>query len=808
MATLRRCRLGWARGRFTDLCDKVTQLTRDASGNLTAITNPLGFTTTLSYDASGRLTSRVSPRGTAPGADPDQFRTRFTYLDDDQLDTITDPLNQVTRLSYDDGGRLMARTNALLRTTTYGYDAADRLTSVTDPAGSSTTGDPTDGITRYGYDQVGNATSRTDANGRVASWAYDSANHVASRTLPGNRRTDYDHDAAGNLVTVTDANGSATSDPNDGITRYVYDQLGRLTSIDYSDSTPDVDFDFDANSNRTSMTDGAGTQTYGFDDLDRLVSVVRGADAFSYRYDAAGNLDRRTYPGGTETDYGYDDDGRLVSAAVGTSTTSYEYDRAGHPISALLPNGVRQTRTYDRAGRVASITNQRTGDPALSSFAYTYDAVGNPLTALMADGKTDRYGYDSLDRLTDVCFDAPCLAAQDIQYGYDAVGNRLLEDRSPGATTYAYDSADQMTSTSGPNGTVAYGYDENGSQTSAGARTFTYDLAGRLSATNTGGGPNASFTYDGTGNRLSATVNGARSDALWDQNAGLPQLAIERDAASNTLRRYTYGLDRISVTTPAQGAFYYSHDALGSVYNVTTSAGSKAWSYGYEPFGAVRSQTHDDPAAPDQPMRFGGELADDQIGQIHLRARQYDPSTGRFTATDPLAPSATSPYPSTYVYAANRPTTLIDPSGMGAVWPQDDCNWTCKVKELAIGDPLHNPIDAITLIPIFKPVKALGLMRAAKGGGLRGRLADESGSFSNLSLSQIRTVRSLHKQIGKHQQKLDAYRADPDAFYNLGHLRNAPTPEIRQRIIDSRIGHLEGEISTFQKQIDDITGGG
>ncbi|MGH2919291.1 MAG: hypothetical protein ACRDLS_11950, partial [Solirubrobacteraceae bacterium] len=107
--------------------------------------------------------------------------------------------------------------------------------------------------------------------------------------------------------------------------------------------------------------------------------------------------------------------------------------------------------------------------------------------------------------------------------------------------------------------------------------------------------------------------------------------------------------------------------------------------------------------------------------------------------------------------------------------------------------------------------KIRGATRAAKGGGrlreLGRRFADETGSFSNLSLSQLRAVRSLEKQAAKHQAKLDAYRADPDAFDNLGLLRNAPSPEIRQRIIDGRIRHLEGEVSTFRRQIDEITGG-
>jgi hypothetical protein len=86
--------------------------------------------------------------------------------------------------------------------------------------------------------------------------------------------------------------------------------------------------------------------------------------------------------------------------------------------------------------------------------------------------------------------------------------------------------------------------------------------------------------------------------------------------------------------------------------------------------------------------------------------------------------------------------------------------------------------------------------------------ATRPGTFSNLSLSQGRAVRSFEKRMAEHEAKLKAYHADPDAFDNPGILRNAPTAEIGQRIIDGRVRHLENEISQFRKRIDEITGGG
>lgn len=49
-------------------------------------------------------------------------------------------------------------------------------------------------------------------------------------------------------------------------------------------------------------------------------------------------------------------------------------------------------------------------------------------------------------------------------------------------------------------------------------------------------------------------------------------------------------------------------------------------------------------------------------------------------------------------------------------------------------------------------------------------------------------------------EKLEAYKANPDAFDNQGILKNA-SPEIRQRIIEGRVRHLENEIQNFRSQI-------
>jgi hypothetical protein len=58
-------------------------------------------------------------------------------------------------------------------------------------------------------------------------------------------------------------------------------------------------------------------------------------------------------------------------------------------------------------------------------------------------------------------------------------------------------------------------------------------------------------------------------------------------------------------------------------------------------------------------------------------------------------------------------------------------------------------------------------------------------------------TRGLEKQLQAHEQRLEDYKRDPDQFDNKGFLRDAQSPEQRQKIIDSRIRNLERQIANY-----------
>jgi len=76
--------------------------------------------------------------------------------------------------------------------------------------------------------------------------------------------------------------------------------------------------------------------------------------------------------------------------------------------------------------------------------------------------------------------------------------------------------------------------------------------------------------------------------------------------------------------------------------------------------------------------------------------------------------------------------------------------------------------------------------------------------YKNLSISQKRAVRSLQRRVNEHIIKRDNYAANPDAYDNRGILRNAPSSQIRNSIIQGRINHLNGKINSWKSQIEAI----
>ena len=334
-------------------------------------------------------------------------------------------------------------------------------------------------------------------------------------------------------------------------------------------------------------------------------------------------------------------------------TTTYTYDNANHQTGIAYPNEVVGVYSYDEAGRLLGISYSQDGNP-LESISYALDNVGNRLSMTDTDGVTS-YTYDDINRLTGVTYSSG--TPVNVNYTYDPMGNRLIMVQDGISTSYTYDDADRLLTATTDGLVTNYTWDNNGNLLTRGAETFTWDGVNHLVGW-TDDASTASYIYNGDGIRVARTVNDMTTAYLQDQAAGLP--VVLRETTEGVTVDYVYGIDLIALMDDITTSYYHI-DGLGSTRLLTDNTGTVTDRYSYDAFGTARIHT----GVSEQSFTFTGEQTDPECGLVYLRARYYDPVTGRFTSKDPfIGNDFDSQSHNLYVYTRNNPGNLIDPSGL------------------------------------------------------------------------------------------------------------------------------------------------
>ena len=222
-------------------------------------------------------------------------------------------------------------------------------------------------------------------------------------------------------------------------------------------------------------------------------------------------------------------------------------------------------------------------------------------------------------------------------------------------------------------GTNAYTYDLYGNVKTRTGYTLNWDMESRMtSITGT-----SSYIYDYQNRRESRTVGAATNTYLYDRLN-----LIQEQGASTADYLYGPGIDEPLAMSRGGQAYYYIVDGLGSVAELTNSAGTVQNSYLYDAWGQTRSQT----GSLANPFSYTArELA--EASTMFYRARYYQPSVGRFLQEDPLDPGALS---TRYAYVLNSPVSYTDPNGLAA----SAAHVCCKKQTLTIcwDQNVPNPI--------------------------------------------------------------------------------------------------------------------
>jgi RHS repeat-associated protein len=439
----------------------------DADGNQVAATDRNGHTTTFTTNALGWVTSEVQPVTastaitTSFGYDAAGNRTRFT---DGRGNAFITTYNSLTLVESQIEPATTAYPDLADRTFTTAYDANGRPVSHNQPGGvtladtydvmgnltaQSGTGAEAATTTRtFGYDQDGRPTTAA-ATGGTDTFTYDDRGLLLSAGGPSGSSS-FTYTPDGNMASRTDASGT---------TSYTYDPAGRLQTLADAASATTLTYGYNTLGQVAAISFGAGADTrrFGYDSLHRVVSdtlTTAGGVTVArvgYGYDNNGNATSKTTTGfgasvsaPISNTYTYDDADRLTSWNNGTATVAYGYDAAGN-------------RTQI-GGRVLTYNarNELTND---GSSAYTYTARGTQASAGAAASTNDAFGqtitqgaqsytYDALGRLLSTA------GASTHTLAYSGAGNQVASDAT---ATYSRDPSGALTGVaSGGAGRIAW----------------------------------------------------------------------------------------------------------------------------------------------------------------------------------------------------------------------------------------------------------------------------------------------------------------------------------------------------------------
>ena len=416
--------------------DAVTYYTYDQNSNRLTMTEPDGNATTYSYDAVNRQIRMVNAAGDT---------TITTYDPFGNVMTVTSPNRNVTTYIYDTLNRKIRQTDSDGPVSTWSYDAVGNVLSITDGDGNTTSytydelnrqitmRDALGQVTQYFYDPVGNRLRMIDREGNSTTYSYDAINRQISITDAQPATTTFQYDPVGNRTGIIDANGHKTT--------FAYDKVNRKISETYPDlSHNTVVWAYDAVGNVISRTDQKSQiTTYTYSDLyfllGRAYSPSGSTDTFTY--DLSGRTLSGTRGGWIET-FTYDGANRLIQSVQNGRTIAYVYNIPGRTRTVTYPGGRSITEQLDFRPQILTI-NDGGSTPIVQ---YVYDPANNVLTRGFRNGTLATYTYNANNWVCSLTHNLGVHLIVGFAYAYNNEGNKFYEQKlheTNDSEAYTYD---------------------------------------------------------------------------------------------------------------------------------------------------------------------------------------------------------------------------------------------------------------------------------------------------------------------------------------------------------------------------------
>ncbi len=656
----------------TDPKGKTYTSKYNSRGQLVKKDDPLSAGITYTYDGAGRLTRTVDAKSNV---------TLITYDALGNRTTISDPNTGTTYYTYDNGNRLESKTDSRGVTVSYTYDNADRVTkahysddtpevtysyddtSMVNGKGRLTS--VSDGVstTKFGYDSRGNTSyirQSVDRLDFVARFEYDIQNRQSALIYPDGTRIDNVYSQGGALQAVKCGTGAfvqyglsfdGTGDNKNAVKRYtgdgvettiVFDPVNNrakaVTSKNKDNETlEDNSYSHDSNGNILSITDKVNTgasQTFTYDDLNRLTKAHGIYGIHDYSYDNVGNLTSNNH--GSLT---YSDSAHPFAVTADGDGNSYSYDNAGN-----MTYRKGATLAYDGENRLKSITG------STKDQEYSYDYSGHRVIKKEKDGYTT-YNFMGIYEV------AQALNKNDVhtKYIYGLKGDIVAQVTTENATLV----------TAMNSGGV---YDR--AYASIGAVAFI--LRGKIAADEFISKPENIQLIQKILIAIAALSLLSLAVYLriyWRFETPLFRWSADFSPALLAVLVITFsftGCDIITGTSattglPTGGTYYFHPDHVGSVSYLTDAAGKIVTRMYYTPYGEKVTSAITGPDIFHK--KYTGQ-EDDGTGLLYYKARYYDPAIGRFISADSVVPDPWySQAFNRYMYGYGNPVRYCDPSG-------------------------------------------------------------------------------------------------------------------------------------------------
>lgn len=561
---------------------------------------------TMTYDDKNNLTSITNSRG---------YTTEFDYDEKGNLTEVVYPEGVTTSIKVDSKGLPTEVTNAMNMKTLFEHNSYGNLTKTTLPALNLSSSAI--------YDDASRLTSVTDALQRTTSFEYNNNDCLSSITDPMNHTTTYAYDLNNNLISVTNAKNSVTTLSYDDATDW-------LTAVEFGGATKRFNYYEDGTMKTFTKPDGT-VLNYSYD----AFGLIRSDGVKDYTYDTKQRL-VSVAEGNNEMTFGYDYYNRITSTNYNGQSNNYEYDNVNN---CTRINDVFYD--YDGLNRLTSINFNR-----YSNISYDYRLDGQLSSIQYPNGMTTQYGYDEVGRLiskSTTLGDGTVIA--DYSFTLDNAGNVIEQEAiepyqelplASKTISYEYDEANRITKA----GNIGFTFDANGNLARRDNEAYTWNANDHLK--NAGG---TEIIYDPLGN-----ITSYGDITFTTDPRGMGHVLSDSKSGA----QYIYGLGLEARLVDGAASFYVT-DMRGSVVAIVDQNGTITHKYQYDEFGNVLQKEEADYNPFQYVGKYGVLFLNEHL--YYMRARNYDPTIGRFISEDPIW--STNLYP----YTGNNPIMGIDPEG-------------------------------------------------------------------------------------------------------------------------------------------------